>query len=316
MSSPPRKKINMSKDANIIELSKCVVGTFSKHNPQIEIPTTMTQSEERQFLENIARAYCLLLDEHRDLLPQYLDQDAVLDWFGRPIAGKDNIEGYFRYNIHNSVHSFTSIQPSGPTQSRRRVVHDSTPLSSTSYMSPLEIRSEDLVSTLDFNSLSFNEGNTLEPVFTTPTMTAKLENGQGDGPAILKPSPALHASRFFEARGTIKFSFKPELKRATLKNAKALSGTKDWERTCKVHISYRITDQDTDYSCPELGAFKICQMIYQDNNKIPAMAKKGVYRVNLTVHYVTGLLSVVAALVMACNLWLVPLLCVCALPRR
>ena len=78
----------------------------------------MASSDEKQAAVNFANIFCNLLDKHRSRLFLYLDDDAVLDWFGRTIQGKESISGFMNLEIPQTVHTFTSVEPSGPIQHR------------------------------------------------------------------------------------------------------------------------------------------------------------------------------------------------------
>jgi len=75
--------------------------------------------DEKQAALNFAEVFCTLLDKQRDQLATYLADDAVLDWFGRTISSKDSIAWFMKSEVPETVHSFTSVEPSGPIQHRK-----------------------------------------------------------------------------------------------------------------------------------------------------------------------------------------------------
>lgn len=75
--------------------------------------------DEKQAAVNFAEVFCTLLDKQRDQLATYLADDAVLVWFGRTISSKDSIAGFMKLEVPETVHRFTSIEPSGPIQHRK-----------------------------------------------------------------------------------------------------------------------------------------------------------------------------------------------------
>lgn len=75
--------------------------------------------DEKQAAVNFTEVFCTLLDKQRDQLATYLADDAVLDWFGRTISSKDSIVGFMKLEVPETVHRFTSIEPSGPIQHRK-----------------------------------------------------------------------------------------------------------------------------------------------------------------------------------------------------
>jgi hypothetical protein len=78
--------------------------------------------DEKQAAVNFAEVFCTLLDKQRDHLATYLADDAVLDWFGRTISSKDSIAGFMKLEVPETVHRFTTIEPSGPIQHRKMAV--------------------------------------------------------------------------------------------------------------------------------------------------------------------------------------------------
>jgi hypothetical protein len=75
--------------------------------------------DEKQAAVNFAEVFCTLLDKHRNQLATYLADDALLDWFGHTISSKDSIAGFMKLEVPETVHRFTSVEPSGPIQHRK-----------------------------------------------------------------------------------------------------------------------------------------------------------------------------------------------------
>ncbi|KAJ9593242.1 hypothetical protein L9F63_015188 [Diploptera punctata] len=236
----------------------------------------MAYSGEKQGAINFANTYCNLLDKHRTRLCLYLADDAVLDWFGRTIRGKESISGFMNLELPQTVHTLTSVEPSGPIQHRSKpsiehmdedgnnVIskketgnylsnHDlATPLDYSK--STLQTNEDDLLSELSLNNLSFRENNkdketdciqSWETQFTTPVncdiskefKKVVLEEGQGD--CLLKTvvHTFTEANKFLEARGSIEFQ-RCKQSKVMPKNMKLLSDTMKWSRVCKLQLAY------------------------------------------------------------------------------
>jgi hypothetical protein len=78
--------------------------------------------DEKQAAAHFAEIFCNLLDKHRDQLAAYLADDAVLDWFGRTVSSKDSIAEFMNLKVPETVHSLSSVEPSGPIKHRKMVV--------------------------------------------------------------------------------------------------------------------------------------------------------------------------------------------------
>lgn len=117
--------------------------------------------DEKQAAINFAEVFCTLLDKQRDQLATYLADDAVLDWFGRTISSKESIAGFMKLEVPETVHRFTSVEPSGPIQHRKKALvtvdDENIVMPSKGHKLPNDsLSSDDLVKLLD-NSNSMVE---------------------------------------------------------------------------------------------------------------------------------------------------------------
>ncbi|XP_069680509.1 uncharacterized protein [Periplaneta americana] len=260
---------------------------------------------EKQAAEHFAEVYCNLLDKHRERLGFYLADDAVLDWFGRTVSGKESIAGFINLEVPETQHCLTSILPSDPIQHRKRSYvepmddsvmsskdqkHLDDSLSDDELAKPLvntdfiTSSTKDIVSEINLNRLSlertglestFESVESWESRFTTPMNceipTAsenynKFEEGQGDCFPKASISTSAKANRFLEARGSIQFLRTKQPKMAP-KNMKLLSDTMKWGRHFKLQIAY--TGPNTGFHQDRGDGFtedfKIWLLVYQDN---------------------------------------------------
>lgn len=236
--------------------------------------------DEKQAAVNFAEVFCTLLDKQRDQLATYLADDAVLDWFGRTISSKDSIAGFMKLEVPETVHRFTSIEPSGPVQRRKiavvtvdddnvmpskghKLLDDS--LSNDDFVmlvdnssSVVEVscsEESDLLAKVDLDSLSLQDSSirtcsvltSPQSHFTAPmnsgipvASTARHERGQGDCHPKTSVMSVTKVNRFLEARGSVHFQRTIQPGMAP-KNMRLKADIMKWSRFCKLQIAYSIS---------------------------------------------------------------------------
>lgn len=130
--------------------------------------------DEKQAAVNFAEVFCTLLDKQRDQLATYLADDAVLDWFGRTISSKDSIAGFMKLEVPETVHRFTSVEPSGPIQHRKMALvtvdNDNIVMPSKGHKSLDDsLSNDDLVKLLD------NSNSVVEVISQESDLIAKVD---------------------------------------------------------------------------------------------------------------------------------------------
>ncbi|PSN35922.1 hypothetical protein C0J52_07156 [Blattella germanica] len=184
-------------------------------------PVTMSYFDERQAAINFSNAFCNILDNHRSKLSLYLADDAVLDWFGRTIHGKDSISGYLNLEVPQTIHTLTSVEPSGPIQHRNRV--------------PVEVIDD------DGNSLcSVSSHNTLDNSFSDDEL-AKPLNLSDQPPQVFCPKDDILSKINL---GSLSFE------EDSTENYKA-ECSKPWESQIETPINREISECYANATCEE-----------------------------------------------------------------
>jgi hypothetical protein len=237
--------------------------------------------DEKEAALYFAEMFCNMLDKHRDQLAAYLAHDAVLDWFGRTIRSKNAIAWFMKFEVPETIHSLTSVEPSGPIRHLKKVVVE--PVDSESNVTllkgqillhdshtdeglakPLDgadcmVEQVDVIAKLNLSSLSLHE-NGIEKCKSLKPFQPRYLTAMKCGIPILseqyydvrckvqgdchhKPSVKSFTkpSRFLEARGSIHFQRTKQPDLAA-NNMKLMSDTMKWCRFCKVQIAYSTQD--------------------------------------------------------------------------
>ena len=235
--------------------------------------------DEKQAAVNFTEVFCTLLDKQRDQLATYLADDAVLDWFGRTISSKDSIAGFMKLEVPETVHSFTSIEPSGPIQHRKmalvtlddgnivmpskghKLLDDSLSnddlvklLDNSSSMVEVSCSEEsDLIAKVDLDSLSLQDSSIKKcNVLASPQshFTAPVNNDIPAASEIYSTArheagqgychPVTKVNRFLEACGSVQFQRTRQPGMAPT-NMRLKTDIMKWSRFCKLQIAYSIS---------------------------------------------------------------------------
>ncbi|XP_063237058.1 uncharacterized protein LOC134539206 [Bacillus rossius redtenbacheri] len=186
--------------------------------------------------DSFAAVYCRLLDESRDRLSSCLAGDAVLDWFGREVCGRENIAHFVLLEVPASTHAFSSVKLSGAGAP------------------PVDPGGGDTSSlALDLSAMSLSSDERAVPA--TPQDSAPSVR-VGAAPAkCLRPCAHLLA---MEAVGKLQFFHAERVEGTRHSSMKVFKDAQRWERACRLHVFYSIDVQ--------LGhSFTIHKMVYRES---------------------------------------------------
>ena len=68
-------------------------------------------TDEHSRAVSFANSYFTLVDGLASGLEEYLAEDVILDWFGRTVTGKANVNTFMKVHKVNSRHVFNNILP-------------------------------------------------------------------------------------------------------------------------------------------------------------------------------------------------------------
>lgn len=233
-------------------------------------------SEEKDFAKLFAIKYCNLIDNYRENIPRYLSEDVILEWFGRTIAGRDQVASFIMQEVP-TVHKLIYVEPSSPIQARRRPLprwqRREDPLNEyarfmsctgTIEQSDGAIDSK-TIPVLKNQKLPFYRMGKKQPKTSTNAtpfncksvtpITGRVEIGQGD--SFPDQHIMFSTKMFLEARGSIEFTKSMQSPTSSI-NLKLAASTKKWERNIKLCIGYTCNKTLKD--------FEISLMIYSSNS--------------------------------------------------
>ncbi|KAF5304568.1 hypothetical protein FQA39_LY09619 [Lamprigera yunnana] len=194
-----------------------------------------------------------LFENSRDNLIYYLDNTALLDWFGHTIKGPKNIVTYLKNSAGSCKHIFSNSQPAhkiGYRESHiiklpsepREYGNTETPLTHNSEHAPSNLTSSPVIETRIVEQGQGDGSHNCESS-ESPRKKCKINSGREDGAAVV---PKI---KYIVSEGHIEFH---------RKSTKKLQSETKWSRPCKLEIAYSATDME---DCV------IYMLIYQANMK-------------------------------------------------